>query len=611
LTDRLSVKAEYLHVNFPDAVAAQTFMIFQTASPNQSFRQSIDLRADLLRFGLNYRFGGPDFGPGDASILPFKARPFKAAPSDWEVEVGTRTWVSSGTYGAPQPLIVTNPELLLSRLTFSNLNTLSGEVFGRVDHASGLFVKGYLGAGAIGSGKLNDEDFPLIDVYSNTVSSASGHIGYATIDAGYNFLRTADARVGAFVGYNYYAQDINTYGCTELTGDPIQCTGAFNNFPVITDDNAFNSVRVGLSSEMMLTDRLKLSGDVAYVPRVTYSGLDAHNLSEFLGPEASNSGSGVMIDAILNYGVTEHWNVGVGGRYWAWNMNTGTFGFNILGTPSQNAVEQGRFNAERYGVFLQSSYRWGDTTPSAANGAIMPVKAQATASANWTGFYMGGHLGGAVSDDRWADPFGSMPDPFGSGFINLAGFGDTTHATGPLGGLQAGYNLQAGKWVFGLQGDVSAAALRGENTCFSGLSGFNCQRAVTSLGSITGRFGYAWNHALFYAKGGAAWANTTYDVNANNNFFFGADDHTHVTEWGWTAGAGVEYALGNHWSTFLEYDHIGLPSVAVSTPTDFVVAAQFFAITPIQAVSVRTSIDMIKMGVNYRFNVDSLVAAKN
>lgn len=494
------------------------------------------------------------------------------------------------------------------------MNALSGEVFGRVDHASGFFVKGYLGAGAIGSGKLNDEDFPGLDVYSNTSSSASGHIGYATIDAGYNFLRTADARVGAFVGYNYYAQDINAYGCTQLAGDPVRCTGAFDNFPALTDDNAFNSMRVGLSSEMTLTNRLKVSGDIAYLPRVTYSGLDSHNLRELLEPEASNSGSGVMLEAILNYGVTEHWSVGVGGRYWAWNMNTGPIGFNLLGTPSQDIVQAARFNAEHYGVFLQSSYRWGDTAPSAANGAIMPVKAQATVSANWTGFYMGGHLGGAVSDDRWADPFGSMLDPFGSGSINLAGFGDTTHATGPLGGIQVGYNLQAGKWVFGLQSDVSAAALRGENTCFSELIGFNCQRAVTSLGSITGRFGYAWNHALFYAKGGAAWANTTYDLNATNaevNEPIAADDHAHVTEWGWTAGAGLEYALGNHWSTFLEYDHIGLPSVAVSTPTDFVINVPFFPITPIQAVSVRTSIDMVKMGVNYRFNVDGLVVAKN
>jgi opacity protein-like surface antigen len=611
LTDRLSVKAEYLHVNFPDAVAAQTFIVFATASPNQSFRQSIDLHADFLRLGLNYRFGGPDLGPGDTSILPFKARPFKAASSDWEVDVGTRTWLSSGRYGGQQPLLSPSPVFLESRLTYSNINALSGEAFGRLDHASGFFVKGYLGAGGGSSGGLNDEDFPLSHVYSNTFSPSAQHIAYATIDAGYTFLRAPGAKVGAFIGYNYYAQDINAYGCTQLAGDPAQCTGAFNNFPGITDNNKFNSVRVGLSSEMMLTDRLKLTGDIAYVPGVAYRGLDAHNAGELLSPEASSNGSGVMLETILSYGVTEHWNVGVGGRYWAWNMNTGSAGFDFLGRQGQDQILNARYNAERYGAFLQADYHWGDTTRSPASGTIMPVKAQATVSANWTGFYMGGHLGGAVSDDRWADPFGSQPSLDGSGFLNVAGFGDTIHANGPLGGIQAGYNLQAGKWVFGLQSDVSAAALRGENTCFSGLGGLNCQRAVTSLGSITGRFGYAWDSALVYAKGGTAWTKTTYDVLGNTIALSLGEDRAHPTEWGWTAGIGIEYAFSSHWSTFIEYDHIGLPSVAVPTPTVFVAAAHLFPITPMQAVSVRTSIDMVKMGVNYRFNVDGLVAAKN
>jgi len=68
LTDRLSAKAEYLHVSFPDAVASQTFATLPILGFNQSFRQSIDLHADFLRFGLNYRFGGPDLVP---AMLPF------------------------------------------------------------------------------------------------------------------------------------------------------------------------------------------------------------------------------------------------------------------------------------------------------------------------------------------------------------------------------------------------------------------------------------------------------------------------------------------------------------------------------------------------------------
>ena len=35
--------------------------------------------------------------------------------SDWEVEVGARLWFSTGTIGAPQPLLNT-PEILASRL---------------------------------------------------------------------------------------------------------------------------------------------------------------------------------------------------------------------------------------------------------------------------------------------------------------------------------------------------------------------------------------------------------------------------------------------------------------------------------------------------------------
>jgi hypothetical protein len=44
--------------------------------------------------------------------------------------------------------------------------------------------------------------------------SASGHLGYATIDVGYNIWRDAGAKVGPFVGYNYYTQAIDTFGCT-------------------------------------------------------------------------------------------------------------------------------------------------------------------------------------------------------------------------------------------------------------------------------------------------------------------------------------------------------------------------------------------------------------
>ena len=147
----------------------------------------------------------------------------------------------------------------------------------------------------------------------------------------------------------------------------------------------------------------------------------------------------------------------------------------------------------------------------------MPVKAPIAVAGpmNWTGFYIGGHLGGGWSDAHWSDPFGTTISP--SGAPNVAGFGDVTHATGPLGGGQIGANWQIGQWVLGAEADASAADLRGENTCFSGIGGINCGHVVNDLETVTGRLGYAWDRSLLYAKGGAAWAETSYNLNGNTN----------------------------------------------------------------------------------------------
>ena len=84
-----------------------------------------------------------------------------------------------------------------------------------------------------------------------------------------------------------------------------------------------------------------------------------------------------------------------------------------------------------------------------------------------------------------------------------------------------------------------------------------------------------------------------------------------MSELGWTAGVGIEYALGNHWSTFLEYDHIGLPNVTLAFPTVFANVATVFPTNPTQTIPVRTNIDMVKMGVNYRFNLPGTFIANN
>jgi opacity protein-like surface antigen len=603
LSDKWSVKGEYLHVGFGRTAAAQT----ASTIPTQVFNQSEELNADIVRLGLNYRFGAG--GPlSSFASLPVKA-PVSNAPSidmsNWELEAGSRVWFSSGRIGAPQPLFNNPPATVpvVSRLIFNDLQGITGETFARLDHSSGLFVKGFLGAGAINRGSMNDEDFPAAGAYSNTLQSASGHIGYGTIDAGYSFLRTPAAKLGAFVGYNYYEEDINTYSCTQLAGANT-CTPATpfpTNFLGISQDGHYNSLRVGLNSQFMLTDKLKFTADVAYLPWVNFNGQDDHNARQLLLPQSSSKGDGVMLEGILGYNVTSNWNVGVGARYWAYNMQTGPNTFIFLGLPPTVLVESARYNSERYGVFLQSSYKWGDPPP-VATASAMPLKAPAAAAPmNWTGFYVGGHLGGGASDGRWSDPFG--PTPGIGGTVNFAGFGDTTHGTGPLGGGQIGANWQTGHWVLGIQGDLSGADLRGENTCFSGLGGINCQHIINAIGTVAGRVGFAWDRSLVYGKAGGAWTNTSYNLIGFTNALALGNGSASVNAGGWVLGAGLEYALTNNWTTVAEYNHIGIGSTTVPFPTVALVNAQ--------NISVKQSIDLFKLGVNYKFSWAPVVVARN
>jgi opacity protein-like surface antigen len=603
VTNRLSVKADYLHVDFANTSGTMNANTLALTFPSQTFTHSSDLKADIFRAGLNYRFGGTDVSPSSDPIMALKAPAWKTAQPvniDWEFQTGARLWFSSGTLGAPNPF---GTLIYASRLTYSKLDAISGEAFARVDHASGLFAKGFVGAGGMENGRLNDEDTGvenkvthLTEPYSNTLSSASGSIAYATIDVGYNFLRTHGTKVGAFVGYNYNEQVINAYGCTQIAGGA-PCSSLPQSLLGVTQNEHSKALRVGLSGEVMLSQRLKLTTEVAYLPSVTFSGLDDHVLRQLLYFENSDSGDGVMLEASLDYKITDAWSMGLGGRYWAWNLNTGTSAATFL-TSGAAGVARVRFDNERYGVFLQTNYRWGDNIP-AATGKNMPIKALVTAPApmNWTAFYVGGHMGGGLSDDRWSDPFGSTITVTG---VDVAGFGDHTHATGPLGGAQIGANWQTGPLVLGVQADVSAAHMRGENTCFTGLAGVDCQHVVNLLGTLTGRAGYAWGRSLAYLKGGAALADTTYNLFANTLAAKLGTGSTTLDTWGWTLGVGIEFALTNHWTTFAEYDHIGVQNTTVSFPT--------IAVVNTRSGGVEQSIDLFKLGVNYKFDLAALGA---
>ena len=218
----------------------------------------------------------------------------------------------------------------------------------------------------------------------------------------------------------------------------------------------------------------------------------------------------------------------------------------------------------------------GLTTASAADLRARPVKAPPPPPPpiyyfNWTGCYIGGHIGGLwVSRE----------------FTTLGGpFGHVDHdASGWLGGVQGGCDYQfAGGWVIGIQGDFawtdverSHVSLLSPNVTF--------HSNVKSLASVTGRIGYAWDRFLGYVKGGGAWERDEFSV--TNGVVFGSVSDTRS---GWTIGIGAEYAFANYLTGFIEYNFYDFGSRDLFVgPTPFV-----FGIDETKSV--------VKAGLNFRF----------
>jgi outer membrane immunogenic protein len=169
-------------------------------------------------------------------------------------------------------------------------------------------------------------------------------------------------------------------------------------------------------------------------------------------------------------------------------------------------------------------------------------------SIDWTGFYLGVQGGGAFGSARWTDPF--------------SGVADDARPTSFLGGGQIGVNWSRDSFLLGVEADFIATQL--DDSATDNLRfGHNVRTTWMSL--VTGRLGYGVNRYLAYVKGGFAVANERNKVVSPTPNFASPTTGTFAdsgmtTQYGWTVGAGLEYALNPNWSARIEYDFVDLPS---------------------------------------------------
>jgi outer membrane immunogenic protein len=233
----------------------------------------------------------------------------------------------------------------------------------------------------------------------------------------------------------------------------------------------------------------------------------------------------------------------------------------------------------------------------------MPVKAPYVPPFTWTSCYIGMHGGGAWMSNHVSDPVLLVQDN-----VNLGGPGFTTvgpatvdvRQRGGVVGGQLGCDYQAGpNFVIGIEGAASGANLNG--TSLIALPDSPPDTALLTLKtdfitSVTGRVGYAFDRLLLYAKGGGAWANSKYSLTGN----FGAagaiappipfDFEGLSARFGWTVGAGVEWAFADDWSARLEYDYYDFGTH---------VAAMNDTVNGFGPLSFKTTMQTVKLGVNF------------
>ncbi len=264
--------------------------------------------------------------------------------------------------------------------------------------------------------------------------------------------------------------------------------------------------------------------------------------------------------------------------------------------------------------------------PAAASAADLPsLKAPPAPPPpifSWDGVYLGTHVGYGLNtiSEQATDLV-----PGYAGLGNPVGDSQNYSARGPLTGFQLGYNKQFGNFVLGGEWDVEFAGQNTAKTTFGTLglaTGGPVQTNIqdTFRWSTRARFGYADGRALYYVTGGMVdggyslkhyYSNvsgaTPYTpgtdlnstpINAFTTSNFGNSGSFNIERFGWTVGAGIEYAFTDKWSANVEYRH-----------NDFGTATVTSNLFPGLTFRERSYEDTVRLGINYHTGLPLFVTS--
>jgi outer membrane immunogenic protein len=171
---------------------------------------------------------------------------------------------------------------------------------------------------------------------------------------------------------------------------------------------------------------------------------------------------------------------------------------------------------------------------------------------DWAGFYIGINGGYGWGDTKFD-------------FFPI----DNAKTSGGLVGGHAGYNWQYGSVVGGLEADFDGADINKTDA-------FGLERKTNELASVRARLGYVvFPGVLAYGTGGAGWGHTEL---RGDGLTLAA-----INQFGWVAGAGLEYKLVEHVLLRAEYLHYDFGKTSV--PLD----------------NFSETVNVVRGGISYKF----------
>ena len=273
------------------------------------------------------------------------------------------------------------------------------------------------------------------------------------------------------------------------------------------------------------------------------------------------------------------------------------------------------------GVFLMMSGAIQFAAAAETGSALSKKTLQPSPVFSWTGFYLGGNVGGGTSHINFSGTgiftIARVADPFA--------FANSGTASGILAGGQLGFNYELpAHVVLGFEADLDGSSFHGLTTfCSTGTGGpllghgANCETSNNKLeefSTVRGRVGYAFDHVLVYGTGGFAWERSSTSTIAtcvtvsgscpgHGVKFTDGSSEASATLSGWAAGVGIEWALTPQWILRAEYLHLAFDRGAENFSASGTASRVPFAVSGRNSMS--NDVDFARVGLSYLFNSDN------